>query len=132
MTILKGERITNLYKLTGSIIVGEPSAAIEKEDTTRLWHTRLGHMSERGLQALHKRSALPCIKYYKLDLYKFYIMSRQRRVGFSTSQHNTKGLLNLIHTNVWGPSLVASIGGARYYFIFIDDFLRKVWVLLEA
>ena len=45
----------NLYKLTGSIIIGDASAAIEKEDTTRLWHMRLGHMSERGLQVLHKR-----------------------------------------------------------------------------
>ena len=79
MTILKGERTTNLYKLTGSIIVGEPSAATEKEDTTRLWHMR--HMSERGLQALHKRSALSDIKYCKLDLCKFCIMGRQRRVA---------------------------------------------------
>jgi len=46
MTILKGERITNLYKLTGSIIIGDASAAIEKKDTTRLWHMRLRHMSE--------------------------------------------------------------------------------------
>jgi len=58
---------------------------------------RLGHMSERGSQALHKRSALPGIKYYKLDLCKFCIMGRQRRVAFSTFQHKTKGLLDLIH-----------------------------------
>ena len=29
--ILKGERIENLYKLTGSIIVGDVSAATEKK-----------------------------------------------------------------------------------------------------
>jgi len=33
--ILKGERITNLYKLIGSIIIGNASAVTE-EDTTRL------------------------------------------------------------------------------------------------
>jgi len=49
MTILKEERTTDLYNLTGSIIVGDTSAAIEKEDTTRFWHMRLGHMSERSL-----------------------------------------------------------------------------------
>ena len=38
MTILKGERTTNLYKLTGSIIVGNVSTATEKADTIRLWH----------------------------------------------------------------------------------------------
>ena len=82
MTILKGEQTVNLYKLTLSNIVGDASVATKKEDTTRLWHMHLRHMSERGL---HKRSALPRIKYCKLDLYKFYIMGRQRRVAFSTS-----------------------------------------------
>ena len=83
--ILKGEQTTNLYKLTGNIIVREASAVIEKEDTTRLWHMCLGHMSKLGLLVLHKRSALPSIKYCKFDLCKFYIMGRQRRVDFSTS-----------------------------------------------
>ena len=55
-------------------------------------------------------------------------MGRQHRIAFSTSQHKTKGLLDLIHTDVWGPSPVASIGGARYYVTFIDDFSRKVWI----
>jgi len=65
MTILKREQTANLYKLTGSIIVGDASTAIEKEDTTRLWQMRIRHMSERDLQALHKRSALSGIKYCK-------------------------------------------------------------------
>jgi len=55
-------------------------------------------------------------------------MGRQRRVAFSTSQHKTKDLLDLIHTDVWGPSPVASIGGVRYYVTFIDDFSRRVSV----
>ena len=36
MMILKGERTANLYKLTGSIFIGDALAATEKEDTTRL------------------------------------------------------------------------------------------------
>jgi len=58
------------------------------------------HMSERGFQVLYKMGALPGIKYCKLDLCKFRIMGRQRRIPFSSSQHKTKGLLNLIHTDV--------------------------------
>ena len=33
MTILKGEWTANLYKLTESIIVGDVSEALKKEDT---------------------------------------------------------------------------------------------------
>ena len=110
MMILKGERMMNLYKMIGSVIIGNASVTTEKEDSTRLWHMRLGYMSERDIQALHNQGALPYIKYYKLGLCKFCIMGRQRRVAFSTSQYTTNGLLDRIHTDVWGPSPVASIG----------------------
>ena len=72
------------------------------------------------------------IKYYKLDLCKFCIMRTQHRVAFSTSKHQTKSLLDLIHTDVWGPSPVASIEGTRYYVTFIDDFSKTLGILLEA
>jgi len=95
--ILKRERTTNLYKIEGRIIVSDASATREKEDTTTLWHVRLGHMSERELQVLHKKGALSDIKYCTLDLCKFCIIDRQCRVAFSTSQHKKKGMLDLIH-----------------------------------
>ena len=87
MIILKGERIVNLYKMIGSFIVGDTS--VKTENTTRLWYMYIGHMSERGFQALHNKSVLPGIKYCKLGLRKFYIMGKQSKVTFSTSQHNT-------------------------------------------
>ena len=39
-----------------------------------------------------------------------------------------EGKLDLVHTDVWGPAKVNSIGGSCYYFTFIDDATRKVWV----
>ncbi|CAL2225286.1 unnamed protein product [Prunus armeniaca] len=37
-------------------------------------------------------------------------------------------VLDYIHSNVWGLAPVKSLGGARYYVTFLDDFSRKVWV----
>ena len=34
----------------------------------------------------------------------------------------------MVHTDVWGPSPISSLGGSRFYVTFIDDFSRKVWV----
>jgi len=73
-----------LYKLTGRIIISDASTATEKKDTKRLWHIRLGHMSERGLQALYNKDALLGIKYCKFYLCNFCIMGGQRKVAFST------------------------------------------------
>jgi hypothetical protein len=36
--------------------------------------------------------------------------------------------LELVHTDVWGPTQVSSLGGSRYYVTFIDDATRKTWV----
>ena len=57
MTVLKTERTMNFYKVIGSVVIGNDSVATEK-DTIRLWHMRLGHMSERGLRALHSKRVL--------------------------------------------------------------------------
>jgi len=54
MMILKEERTTNLYKMTESIIICDGSV-ITEEDTTRLWHIRLGHMSEEVFKFYTKR-----------------------------------------------------------------------------
>ena len=85
-------------------------------------------MSERGFQALHNKRVLPGIKHCKLNLRKFCIMSRHSRVSFTTSVHKTKDLLDLVYTDVWGPSWVASVRGECYYVTFIDDFSWKVCV----
>ena len=72
MTILKREQTANLYNMTGSIIIGNALISRE-EDTTRLCHMRLVHMSERDLQALYNKRVLPGISYFKLGLCKFCI-----------------------------------------------------------
>ena len=50
-------------------------------------------------------------------------------VSFSKDGREPKAAkLELVHTDVWGPSPVTSLGGSRYYVTFIDDSSRKSWV----
>ena len=37
---------------------------------------------------------------------------------------------DLIHSNVWGPSSISTLGGSRYFVIFVDDFSRYTWIYL--
>jgi hypothetical protein len=48
--------------------------------------------------------------------------------SFSSSDSRSKGILELIHTNVCGPMIVASLNGYLYYVLFIDDHYRKTWI----
>ena len=38
--------------------------------------------------------------------------------------------LQLVHNDVWGPALVTSVLGYRFYVIFVDDFTRFTWLFL--
>ena len=41
--------------------------------------------------------------------------------------HNTKGTLDYLHSDLWGPSNVPSNGGVNYMLSIIDDFSKSVW-----
>ncbi|KAL8133698.1 hypothetical protein AgCh_008946 [Apium graveolens] len=57
------------------------------------------------------------------------VLGMQNRVTFAKSGRTPKAKkLELVHTIVYGPTIVASLGESRYYVIFIDDSTRKVWV----
>ena len=47
---------------------------------------------------------------------------------FGTTIHNTKGILDYVHSDVWGPAKTLSIRGTHYFVTFVDDFSRRVWV----
>ena len=100
----------------------------EKEDDTKLWHMRLGHMSVKGLLELHKRKLLIGIKTCSLDFCKFCVFGKQHKLSLKQVEHTTKGILDYVHTFFWGPTLFWSKGGAEYFLTFIDDYSRKVWV----
>jgi transposase InsO family protein len=49
-------------------------------------------------------------------------------VQFKTVTHKTEGILDYIHSNVWGPVSTALQGGHMSFLTFIDDFSIKVWM----
>ena len=51
---------------------------------------------------------------------------KHKRVKFNVSVHITKGTLDYVHADLWGPSHKPSYSGARYMLTIIDDYSRKV------
>ncbi|KAG8499632.1 hypothetical protein CXB51_006096 [Gossypium anomalum] len=103
------------------------SSSLSDDDITKLWHMRLGHISENGMVELSKRGLLDGQGICKLNFCKHCVFGKQKRVRFTREIHNMKGTLEYIHSDLWGPSKVLSRCGANYMLTFIDDFSRKVW-----
>ena len=78
--IAKGETVGTLYLCidnTDSSI----SLAYTRVDTT-LWHHRLVHMNEKGMQILHKRNLLLDLKHIDLDFCENCVYGKKKRVRF--------------------------------------------------
>ena len=70
---------------------------------------------------LSKRKKLE-LKSIDFDICESYILGKQKKVSFLKTSRTPKAeKLELVHTNLWGPSPIASLGGSRYYITFIDD-----------
>ncbi|KAJ4703438.1 Retrovirus-related Pol polyprotein from transposon TNT 1-94 [Melia azedarach] len=131
--VLKGVKRGTLYFLQGSTLsssVAVASSEIDKNNMTKLWHMRLGHMSARGMQILSKWDLLCGHKVKDLEFCDHCIFGKLHRSKFPKAIHRTKGTLDYIHSDCWGPSRVESLGGHRYFVSMIDDFSRMTWVFI--
>ena len=108
--VMKGIRRDNMYLYQGNTAVGT-TAAVEK-----------------SLLTLAMQGLLKGAKTCKLNFCEKCVLGKQERVKFGTAIHNTEGILDYIHTNIWGPTKMASLGGKHYFVTFVDDFSRRVLV----
>lgn len=47
---------------------------------------------------------------------------------FKSSSSHAQEILELVHTDVWGPAPITSPSGFKYYVHFVDDFSRFTWI----
>ncbi|KAH9705459.1 hypothetical protein KPL70_011882 [Citrus sinensis] len=87
-----------------------------------------GHMSEKGLKELEKKGVFGKDQLNSLGFFEDCLLGKASRIKFEYAVHTTKEKLGYIHSDLWGPVQVTSLGGCKFFLIFIDDFSRMVWV----
>lgn len=95
-----------------------------------IWHRRMGHLNYRALQKLRDGAVDGMNFDDDAGLFKnceTCAMGKQSRQPFGESKFKTTQLLELIHSDLCGPMETISIGGAKYFVTFIDDFSKKVF-----
>ena len=79
MTIARGKKSDILYMTTDARCL--IAVAIGNE-TPKLWHQRLSHMSEKGMKIMHSKGKLPCLQSMEIDMCEDCRLGKQKRVGF--------------------------------------------------
>ncbi|KAE8661680.1 hypothetical protein F3Y22_tig00113725pilonHSYRG01810 [Hibiscus syriacus] len=103
------------------------SGLADADGKSILWHQRLGHMSEKGMKTLLSKGKLSDLKNIDVGLCEDCIFGKQKKVSFAKIGKTPKAeKLELVHTDVWGPSPIPSLSGSLYYVTFIDDSTRKI------
>lgn len=99
------------------------------ENLYELWHKRMGHLHYNAFPSLRKIvTGFPKFSIEKQGVCGGCTLGKYANASFPSSEHRSKEILDLIHSNVCGPMSVASILGGMYYVSFINDFSRKTWI----
>ena len=98
----------------------------------RLWKRRMGHMSFDKLVKVRKKEAVRDMpKIIKLSNFicSHYQHRKKTKVSFMKNEYSTSKPLELVHTDLYGPTRTKSLQGEYYFMLFTDDYTRMTWVI---
>jgi hypothetical protein len=104
-----GTRDGSLFKLTG-----QPTQALvhDSDNLCELWHRILGHLHYKALPRLRKMvTGLPEFGSEHQGICRGCALGKNTKAAFSSSDSRSKGILDLVHSDVCGLMLVPSSNG---------------------
>lgn len=122
--VMVADRIDGLYfvreqsQRAGNATTGSTISNVQ------MWHQRFGHLNERDLRKVVKDEAVSGVKLNdkeKLPPCEVCLKGKLTRAPFPQQSERSSETLDIVHTDVCGPMRVQSIGGARFFVVFIDD-----------
>ena len=131
--LMKVKRSTNrLYKIV--LESSKPTCLMSKiEETTWLWHTRLGHVNFNAMRLLSEKKMVQGVPgmVQPKNVCMGCLMSKQVRGSFpSHTDFLATQELELIHADLCGPIAPATKAGKKYFLLLVDDFSKMMWIYL--
>lgn len=95
------------------------------------WHQRFCHVNMKTIQELSKGNlvrGLDNININDMHCNSCSVSKSTKAPCKELGSRQTKNVLELIHSDLCGPMPIKSIGGAKYFLTFTDDYSKKVTV----
>lgn len=106
----------------------EVAAVCSQASSQTLWHRRLGHPSLQVMSKLVVANDIPVYDSVPISVCEACQNGKSSRLPFPLSMRRTSVIMDLIHCDIWGPSLQSSVIGLLYYIVFVDDCSRYTWL----
>jgi len=95
-------------------------------NATALWHRRLGHARPEKLAQLSETvSGVPALDTHTLGVYDICETTKSYRLVNRIPPFPADDKLGRVYSDFKGPLLPPSLGGARYFLSFTDDYSHK-------
>lgn len=94
----------------------------------KMWHNRIGHPHSKVLQNVIQSNNL---KYDHKSVFYFCkscCYGKTQKIPFSKSSTTCSSSLEIVHTDLWGPSSIKSFNGCSYFMHFMDSYSRYTWI----
>ncbi|RVW13581.1 Retrovirus-related Pol polyprotein from transposon TNT 1-94 [Vitis vinifera] len=91
------------------------------ENSSMLWHKRLGHISNQRIQRLVSDGILDPLDFSDFQVCIECIKGKQTNMK-KKNANRCSDVLELIHTDICGPFPTPSWNGQQYFITFIDDY----------
>ena len=124
-----GLYMLNISSMVVNSIAGNKRSKVD-ENSSMLWHRRLGHISRPRIERLVKQGILHDLDFSDFDTCVDCIKGKLPAKVRNKEASRSVDVLELIHTDICGPISPAAMGGYRYFITFVDDFSRFGWIEL--
>ena len=97
-----------------------------------IWHKRIGHVNLQKLKSMQTQKIVKGLPDFKMSnmqkVCEACQFGKKSKHAFAKGRNVSGRPLDVIHSDVLGPTRIASLAGSSYYVTFIDDHTRKVWL----
>ena len=105
---------------------------VNKVNKWLMWHHRLGHPSNKVLTTALSSVDASCILPISDSIThcKHCLNGKMQQLPFDKSNFKASKPLELIHSDVWGPTPTTSISDFQFYVLFVYDYPKFTWLFL--
>jgi hypothetical protein len=119
---------SNIYVLSE---IGNEKCCLGKEDESWLWNRRMGNKHFDNLVKVSKREAvreMPQIMKPTNTLCKHFQQGEQTKTRFKSKEYSMTRPLEIVHTDLVGPTKTKGLKGEKYFMLLVDDYTRMTAV----